>query len=188
MNSLGRMLLLVAGVVLVGSTSLSAQSQEREGAYGSLGLGYGTADVNCSQCGDTGREGAVTGYFELGLSISEMFLVSAMANGIYKSVDGANITIGAIGLAARFYPIDDAAFFLKGGVGSSYIEAVLTGTQTSTKWGFGWLIGGGYDIPLGDTNALTLLITAFGGSLGDIGQATGVNTNVISGTVGFTAF
>ncbi len=188
MNSLARVLLVAVPVGLLGLEGAQAQSQERAGAYASLGLGYGSADVNCDQCGDSSREGSVTGYFELGLSISEMFLVSAMGNGWYKSIEGANVTIGTIGLAARFYPIDDAGLFIKGGLGSSYIDVALTSSTKESGFTFGWLLGGGYDIPLGDTTALTLLISVFGGSFGDLGLATGVNTNVISGTVGFSAF
>jgi hypothetical protein len=188
MKKLGRMVLLVAGVAAVGATGLAAQSQDREGAYASLGLGYGTAGVDCDQCGDTSREGSVTGYFELGLSLSDMFLMAAMGNGWYKSVDGSKVTIGVIGLSLRFYPLDDAGFFIKGGAGSSYIDAALSSNSNDTKWAFGWLLGGGYDIPLGDTTALTFLVTVFGGSFGNIGNVTGVSTNVISGTVGFSAF
>jgi hypothetical protein len=188
MNRLGRIALLVAGVALVGSPSLAAQSQEREGVYASLGLGYGTADVDCNECGDTSREGALTGYFELGLSVSEMFLLSAMGNGWYKSIDDTKIIIGTIGLAARFYPVNDAGFFIKGGLGSSYIDVEFTNSSKESGFTLGWLLGGGYDVPLANTTALTFILAVYGGNWGDLGSLTGVTTNVVSATVGFSAF
>lgn len=188
MNSLARVVVVLLLVGLMGVEPLLAQSQSQGGPYASLGVGYGNAVVTCDQCGDSNREGSFTGYFELGLHVSDAVLVAIMGNGWLKSVDGQQVNIGLIGLSARFYPVHGTGFFIKGGLGSVYIDAVLNGVDKSTGFSFGWLLAGGYDVPLADTAALTFILGVFGGSPNDIDSQTGVNTNVVSATVGFSVF
>jgi hypothetical protein len=165
-------------------------SHIRDGFYSSIGIGFGSGRISCSQCaGD--RAGGISGLFAIGTAIDQPLILGAELDLFYRSESNFEDTwIGTVTAFGQWYPVSNGPFFLKGGLGFSGAQvtvATLTGFESSSATGVGYMAAAGYDFRIGAYLSVTPLVGFYGGSLGDVDQATGVNTSVLQAlvTVGF---
>jgi hypothetical protein len=130
-----------------------------------IGFGYGTADFDCDNCGDTDRDGGVTANLALGATLSERFLVGVESDGWYKKKNGVHNLFGNFTLVGYVYPSPTADFFLKGGVGSA--SYLFRNGISEDDSGLGLMAGAGYDLAIGRTTSLTPTVAFNFGAMGD---------------------
>jgi hypothetical protein len=96
--------------------SSQPQSQVQPGPRGlwlSAGLGYASVD-----CGNNGcTMGAPSGDLTAGWSLGRKLLLGVGLSGWTKADEFLRVTIGSLGLRARFYPQETIGFFFTGGIG-----------------------------------------------------------------------
>jgi len=186
---------VVGGLLLLGSSvAWAGHPQERQGFWIGFGGGYGSADVSCDEVCEGGeREGSFTGFCKLGGTLNERVLLGVEGNGWIKEEDDVTVTLGSFTGTVTFYPQASGGFFLKGGVGISYVDTeVQVGTLTATlsKTGWGVLAGLGYDLRVGRNVSLTPSVNFHYGEPGDLtfeGETlAGWKQNVVSFELGIT--
>jgi len=84
------------------------------------GSAYGEAD--CQDCDGGDREGSFTGFLKLGGTLNDRVLLGVEGNAWVKEQDGLTLTLGSFTGTVTFYPQASSGFFLKGGVGLSYVD------------------------------------------------------------------
>jgi len=145
-------------ICLVSSAPTLAQDQARsrhEGFWIGFGIGGGSAKAE-NDTADALGGGAV--YLRLGGTLSQKWLLGGELMAWGRGEDGATTSRANVSFTALFYPSDNAGFYLKGGVGSSYVNRTLTviGTTASVeRGGGGFTLGAGFDIRLGSNLYLT---------------------------------
>ncbi|HKZ32150.1 MAG TPA: hypothetical protein VJ648_07310, partial [Vicinamibacteria bacterium] len=115
----------MGGVVLLASSSAWAgHPQERQGFWIGFGGGYGSAygEADCQDCDGGDREGSFTGFLKLGGTLNDRVLLGVEGNAWVKEQDGLTLTLGSFTGTVTFYPQASSGFFLKGGVGLSYVD------------------------------------------------------------------
>jgi hypothetical protein len=146
-------------------------SQEREGFWIGLGAGYGSASASSDSFSGGDREGSFTGYLKLGGTLNPQLLIGVESNAWVKSEAGVTLTLGNASGTVTYYPRPTSAFFVKGGVGLSYVstEISLFGEkETVSKTGWGLLFGMGYDWRVGRNVSVTPSFNFYYGRPGDI--------------------
>jgi hypothetical protein len=170
----------------------AAHPQERQGFWIGLGGGYGSAKATCDDCeGD--REGAGAGYLKLGFTLNERVLLGGEFNLWTKSEDDVTLNLYNATATLTFYPKAESGFFLKGGVGASFVDTEIDDGRITADLGsgLGLLAGVGYDWRLGRNVSLTPAFNFWYGSPGDlvIGDETLARNwkqNVFDITIGVT--
>ena len=190
MPSARRVLLTTFLVLTAGAAPLL--SQERDGFFFGLGLGYGSNWVNCNECDQTRADG-FAGFFKIGAHLNEKFSLAFESNGWFGSVERSDVWSSNWSAVGYFYP-GGGNFYLRGGLGPAYLQAsfdgVGFGTRIETAWGFGATAGIGYDFPVGFVAVLNPVINVNYGSYGTIrtptGDLTGVNSLILQLALGLT--
>jgi Bacterial SH3 domain len=152
-------------------TQPDVNSQEREGFWIGLGGGYGLASVSIDGSSGGDREGSFTGFLKLGGTLNQQVLLGVESNAWVKTQDDVTVTLGSVAGTLTFYPKATSGFFLKGGVGLSYIStevAVAETRLTVSKSGWGVLAGLGYDLRVGRKISITPSFNFYSGRPGDI--------------------
>ncbi len=174
--------ILSSALVLLALTASAAAAQEesarRQGFWFNIGLGYGSADFNCDNCGTTDREGSVAGNIAAGGTLSPQLLLGVESNGWYKDESGIKSTFGNLAAVAYFYPSAGSNLFLKGGVGLSAYKFENGSSVDDT--GLGLLAGIGYDLPIGKSLSITPTAAFNFGMMGDKSGAQSVKINWLS--------
>ena len=148
----------LVGVIVAFMVSASLlHAQERKGFFFGIGLGYGSLTTSCDGCSGNAT-GALSGHWRLGGAVSERFLLGVESTGWYHDDGYGFVTMGTLTANGYFYPVASAGLFVKGGAGLANV--LSTGGAT---FGFGWQIGAGYDIRVGQKTALTPTLTYFNG-------------------------
>jgi hypothetical protein len=165
--------LLVASTLLGASSAWAAHPQERRGFWIGFGGGYGSASASCDGCDGDEREGSYTGFIKLGGTLNERLLLGVESNLWMKEddIENATLTLGTFMGTVTFYPSASAGFFLKGGVGASFVDTdfeVGTVDVTVSKTGWGFLLGAGYDWRVGRNVSVTPCVNYHYGSPGDL--------------------
>jgi hypothetical protein len=186
MSKLAGKLMGCLALMLCLATHVAAQDgqSKRQGFWFNIGLGYGTADFNCDNCGATTRESGLSGNLALGGTLSEQFLLGVESDGWYKDESGLKTLFGNLTLVGYFYPSPSADFFLKGGVGLASYRFTNGGTVDDN--GLGFMAGAGYDIAIGRRSSITPTVTFNLGSMGDNQGAQSVKINWIHIGASFT--
>jgi hypothetical protein len=144
-------LMLLMATTLIANPASAQHPHVREGFWINLGLGYGS--LGCDNC-DT-REGAMSGQFGIGGTLSQKVIIGLMTNGWTKSEGGVTLTVGTAVAGIRFYPSATGGFFLTGGIGLGSISADFAGFGSESETGTGVLIGLGWDFRVGRNVSLT---------------------------------
>jgi len=148
-----RIPLLIAAAMLAASAA-NAQSKPKSDAAGeptrnahrgfwiSLGLGSGSAGMDCSSC-SSGRTSGLSGDFRLGGTLSQRWLLGFESNGWVHSENGVDETLGFGSIVALWYPSRTGAFFLKFGLGAMAYSGTdgvddLSATAGSVTLGIGY--------------------------------------------------
>jgi hypothetical protein len=122
-----------------------------------LGLGYGSVD-----CGNGCTMGAPAGEIAAGWAVSPRFLLGGGITGWTKEGptgeavgETLRVTVGSLGLRARFYPTPTAGFFITGGLGIGMIRFSDQRGISSTHTGGAFLGGVGSDFRMTAHASLT---------------------------------
>jgi hypothetical protein len=188
---------LSAMASLASSSVASAAShpQERHGFWIGLGGGVGSAKATCDDCGSSNRETGVAGYLKLGGTINEGVLLGVESNIWSKTQEGVTVNFYNAAATLTFYPQPTSGFFVKGGVGLSFLDTqIRDGTTTVTVDlgdGLGVILGAGYDVRVGKNISITPAVNFWYGKPGDVtfgGETIFRNwrQNVVDFTVGVT--
>lgn len=192
---------ILLAVAFVTNFPKAGYGQERQGFWIGVGGGYGSADASCDECGDDGRESSGAAYIKAGWTLNPRVLLGSEFNiwskevrDIEPNVD-ATLNIYHASATVTFYPQTSSGFFIKGGLGASFLDTEFKLRRTSIAvdfgTGFGLITGAGYDIPLGRRVSLTPAVNFWFGQLGhlEVEGETFVSDwkqNVIDITVGLT--
>ena len=144
--------------------------QERQGFWIGFGGGYGSADVSCDACDNGGREGSFTGFLKLGGTLNKRVLLGVEGNAWVKEQDGLTLSLGSFTGTVTFYPQASSGFFLKGGVGVSYVDTTFREGSLSAigRTGWGVLAGIGYDLRVGRNISITPSVNFYYGQPRDL--------------------
>lgn len=150
----------------------------RRGFWIGFGLGPGSLGLDCSSC-STSRETGGSGYFRLGGTLSQHFLLGFEINGWAKKVSGTDVTMGAGHFVGYWYPSRTGAFYLKLGLGGlSYIEN--DGTDEYTATGASAVVGVGYEFRVSRNMSITPFLNSMASGKTDLelnGQALASNAD-----------
>jgi hypothetical protein len=171
-----------------------ADAPQREGFWIGFGGGYGSASVSFRDFPAEDREESYTGFLKLGGTLNPQLLVGVESNAWVKSEDDDTLVLGSLAGTLTFYPKATSGFFLKGGIGLSYMSSEVfldAATVSVSKAGWGLLAGVGYDVRLGQNVSITPSFNFYFGEPGEIrhGGATafsGWEQNVFDFGVGIT--
>jgi len=192
---------IAAGVILAAAP---ASAQTRSGFLFGIGGGIGSADASCDQCGDDedDRRNGLAGNVRAGWFLTPHLLFGGDLNvwARREDVAGAESWLYMYNASATvtLYPSASSGFFLKGGAGVAYLDTDLEVAdrvfELELGRGPGWVVGAGYDIPLGRV-ALTPAVNVWGGRIGEVraralgapvGALTGWTQQVVDVTIGIT--
>ena len=168
-----------------------AAAQDRGGLFVGFGAGWGSAKISCDNCGDSEREGSITGQVRVGTTLSERLSVGAELNGWFDEENDDRASLFLATAAFYFYPAE-RGLFVKGGVGLARTDFEVA-TQTLSGMGLGVMAGAGYDFAIGTSTAITPTATVWYGKPGDleldgIPVITGFSNNVFEVGVGITFY
>jgi hypothetical protein len=189
--------LTVLTLAWIGMPSVAA-AQNRQGFWFGVGGGYGSAGIACDDCEDSGREGGGAFYLKGGWTLNPRVLVGGEFNFWSKTFEVEPGVTGAVNMyniaaTLTFYPQAKSGFFVKGGAGAAMTDMDMKASGISMTvdlgTGFGFIVGAGYDIPLGRKIAITPAFNYWYGRPGDLkvmGQTalTNYRQNVFDFTIG----
>lgn len=150
-------------LVVAACGPLRAQSA-REGFWMSLGLGYGSAGLDCNDCTDQREDGSGF-YLRLGGSPTPRMRIGADINAWHRSRNRTEVTFASVIGLLQLYPAERAGLFLNLGAGVTTATFEFPIVDVENK-GVGVELGGGWDIGIGARFAITpfaLYVNAFGG-------------------------
>jgi len=182
--SVRRSCALVLLLSLVGQAAAAQYAQRHEGLYASVGIGYGSADLSCDQCGDISREGDLTGFLNVGGALSQAFLLGLEVTGWSKiTSSNDNRSMGTVNGVVTWYPSPREGFFIKAGAGWGFLygdQATQSANIVSlSESGVGYQVGFGYDIRLQRDLSVTAVASLYGANVGSVGSLNGVTFNVL---------
>jgi hypothetical protein len=186
--------LAVSIALLAAPVAWAGHPQGGKGFWIGLGAGWGSAGIDCDDCGTEDREGSFTGNFKLGGTLSDRVLLGVESNGWIKDEGSATLTLGSVTGTVTFYPKASSGFFLKAGGGGSFVdmeERFGDVTANVDKWGWGVLTGVGYDIRVWPNISITPSVQYYFGGPGDItferdDVIRGFKQDVVDFTIGLT--
>ncbi len=150
---------LVVGSLLTTDVALAQKKPDggadsrRQGFWWGIGLGAGSAGLECSGC-SSDREGSGSGYLRMGGTLSPHWLLGGELDAWAKSRSGVDAVMANLAIVASWYPSGSGGFFLKFGLGGiAYQED--GGLNKLEAMGGSAIVGIGYDIPIGRSTSLT---------------------------------
>ena len=144
----------------LGAAPATAQSApHREKFF--IGFGFGGGEVS-----GNADVGGGMGWLTLGGTVSPKVRLAADFE-VFVPEENDDASYGTSTFAVLYYPSARGNFFLKGGIGASQVAFTGPGPD-GTGFGFGTVLGAGYDWRLGRKISLTPQFTIFGGRTGDI--------------------
>jgi hypothetical protein len=198
-----KMISASAGILLAVFTLVpdAAHGQARQGVWVGAGAGYGSADASCDECHNDAREAVRSAYVTAGWTVTPRFLLGAEFNAWsdddMNPAPSVDMSVKVYGASATvtFYPRASADFFVRGGVGASFVDTDFNvgGSAISADLGkgVGLVAGAGYDVRLGPRVSLTPAVNVRVGYIGDLGVdgetfVSGWKQNVVDVTIGLT--
>lgn len=192
MRAAARLFIALGVLAGLAASAASAQhAQTRKGFWIGFGFGGGSADISCNGCGTTTRETGFTGYLKIGGTLTPKVLLGGESIAWTKKESGITATLGNLAAAVYLYPAPATGFFLKGGPSFSYHKED-DGSTSATGTGFGFILGAGYDIRVGQNISITPGTNFYWGSVGELssgGASTsglGLKQNVFDFQLGIT--
>ena len=124
----------------------SLHPQVRGGFWFNIGMGYGT--LGCDGC--LTRDAGLSGGLSLGTAIGDRVLFGVGTTGFAKEVEGELLSVGTLDARIRFYPVKTSGFFMNVGAGLGSLSYA-----GESEFGFGMMLGLGWDIRVGRNVSLT---------------------------------
>jgi hypothetical protein len=123
-----RPIVVVAVLVLLSSVLPStARAQERKGFWFEVGAGVGFADISADNLEGERDTGSVV-HFELGWALNPKLLVGFELRGMAGNIEGdvtGSVFISNASAIFTYYPRASSGFFVKGGVGGSFLDLAV---------------------------------------------------------------
>lgn len=175
--------LLFATVACVVGIALPATAiaQERKGFWGSFGLGTGSIGVSAEDAVaqprpfQVGRDGGGVAELGLGWAVNQQLLVGIEVKAMFATYAGdvhGTLDVSNVSGTVTYYSRSSSNFFVKGGVGGSFLELTVDAPDPNVAVkpgkGFGLTAGAGYDIYLGRGFSLTPAAGFWYGRPGDL--------------------
>jgi hypothetical protein len=186
---------VVACLAFASVASAGSHPQERHGFWIGLGGGVGSAKATCDDCESGNRETGVAAYVKLGGTLNERLLLGFEGNIWSKEQEGVTLNFYNAAATLTLYPQPASGFFIKGGVGLSFLDTEFRDGTTAVTVdlgdGPGVILGVGYDVRVGRNISITPGVNFWYGKPGDItfgGETIFRNwkQNVVDFTVGVT--
>ena len=124
----------------------SLHPQVRSGFWFNIGMGHGT--LGCDGC--LTRDAGLSGGLSLGTAIGDRVLFGVGTTGFAKEVEGELLSVGTLDARIRFYPVKTSGFFMNVGAGLGSLSYA-----GESEFGFGMMLGVGWDIRVGRNVSLT---------------------------------
>jgi hypothetical protein len=145
-------------VVLLACTISSSHAQStrrpntRHGLWAGVGLGAGSAEMDCSSCSNF-RFTGLSGYIRAGVTLTRFLLVGVETDGWVRSSSDVDDRVGFASLVLVWYPIPSGALYVKAGYGGMQYHSdesgdVLTAKARSVSLGLGYEVRVRRDISL----------------------------------------
>lgn len=186
-----RLIGLLAALSCAAAAAQAQYPQRRDGFWIGFGLGYGSANITCDNCGGGPRTGGITGFVKLGGTPSRNVLIGGAINAwAHSDGTGNTETMSNVTASVYLYPEARSGFFVTGGLGFSNYYVNSSPSFDGTGWGF--TAGAGYDIRVGRDVSLTPVVNYVYGGVGDVNEsgvgrfATGWKQNVVEFGLGVT--
>jgi hypothetical protein len=169
--------------------------QARKGLWFGVGGGFGSAQGTCDGCDRGERDAGTTGFLKVGGTLNKRVLLGFELNLWARQEDDVTLSLYNASATVTFYPRESSGFFVKGGLGSAFVDReVGTGSSKETLnlgSGLGLLAGAGYDLRVGRNISITPALNYYYGSPGDLqidGQTRLANwkQNVVDVSIGVT--
>jgi hypothetical protein len=185
-------MMAVAGALVLAAPVFAGHPQKREGFWFGLGLGYGRAKFGESCDCSYSWVDQLTGSFRFGGTLNPKVLLGSEVN-VWSRDSGPPTTLASATGTVTLYPQTQGGFFVKGGVGFSFVKLgnTIRGIDYSdSSVGWGVLAGIGYDARIAANVSLTLSVNYWYGSPGDLNVASSSSPdwkqNVASFELGLT--
>ena len=159
----------------------TAAAQERKGFWGSFGLGQGSIGVSAQTFAGTpfqeDRDAGFVGEIGLGWALNQQLLVGLELKAMFATLPGdvATLDVSNVSAALTYYPRPASNFFVRGGVGGSFLDLTFDAPEPNLAVeagkGIGFSAGAGYDVYLGRGFSLTPAVGFWYGRPGDLGVA-----------------
>jgi hypothetical protein len=157
---------------LLAMASPAAAQRHAGGPWFDAAVGWGRLSVVCTGCTTVERTNGTSLRLSIGGSPSPTVLVGAEGQ-IWTSMRGGKSEqVRSLSLIGQWYPWQRAGFFLRGGTGlvdGPVAPDDSTAARTfATGKGVGFVIGFGYDVPVGRHFSLRLMASTHINALGDL--------------------
>jgi len=176
-----RLLIVSVSCVLGITLPSTATAQERKGFWASFGLGQGSVGVSAETAAgrpfQDGRDGGGVVELDLGWALSQQLLVGLEVKAMFAKLPGnvATLDVSNVSAALTYYPRPASNFFIRGGVGGSFLDLTFDASEANLAVeagkGIGFSAGAGYDVYLGRGFSLTPAVGFWYGRPGDLGLA-----------------
>jgi hypothetical protein len=133
----------------------------RKGFWIGFGLGYGSLGINVDGFGSSERDGDVSGYLRLGGTVNENLLIGMESNTWLDYSNGDFVSVGLASITMYGYP-GGGDFFLKAGPGIASTGVYFDG-EYDDEYGFGAIIGIGYDGHISEKTSITPAVSYYKG-------------------------
>ena len=145
----------------------AAQPAAHKGFHAAVGLGYGSAGIECDAC-SADRESNLSLMLRFGGAVAPGIVLSGEISSWSKQLSGATASMAFVTFVAQLYPNPAEGFYVKLGLGgASGQETVLIrgyGSAVLNVSSLGLEGGTGFDFPLTPTFSLTPFIDLFTGT------------------------
>jgi hypothetical protein len=177
------------------SIASAAHPQERHGFWIGLGGGVGSSKATCDECEGGERETGAVGYVKLGGTLNERVLLGGEFNLWTKEEEGVTLNFYNASVTVTLYPQPSSGFFLRGGVGASFVDTEILEDSTRITvdlgTGVGLIVGAGYDLRVGKNISITPAVDFWYGKPGDLRFGSEIfahnwKQNVVDFTIGVT--
>lgn len=156
----------------------TASAQERKGFWGSFGLGQGSVGVSAETAASRPfqekRDGGGVVELDLGWALNQQLLAGLEFKAMFATLPGdiATLDVANVSATLTYYPRPASNFFVRGGVGGSFLDLTFDTPEASpsveTGKGIGFSTGVGYDVYLGRGFSLTPAVGFWYGRPGDL--------------------
>jgi hypothetical protein len=138
--------ILVVTLLVGAISSAYAQSigrpNTRSGFWAGLGVGGGSAEMDCSSCSNF-RFTGLSGYVRAGITVTRVLLLGVETDGWVRSSSDVDDRVGFASLVLLWYPIPSGALYVKAGYGGMKYHSdesgdLLTAKARSVSLGLGY--------------------------------------------------
>jgi hypothetical protein len=140
-------------------------ASNRSGQWLGVGLGSGWGRFSCEAVCEANRGAAISGYFRVGGTLSQKFLLGVETDGWMRGVEEVDHMMLGVAAQLFFYPNPRKRLYYKAGVGVLFYQASDDEGRVTTQ-AFGPNLGAGYDVPISGSVSLTPFASVFIASLG----------------------